>query len=94
MIDDSGSSFSSPAGQVKILKLHNEKLGSELDMKLFDDSWKEEASNPVELFESMSFPDSDSNGILDQPITLAEVNYVVKSLKIANLLDQMVLLVS
>ena len=29
----------------------------------------------------MSFQDSDSNGNLDQPITLAEVNYVVKAIK-------------
>ena len=29
----------------------------------------------------MSFQDSDSNRILDQPITLAEVNYVAKAIK-------------
>ena len=28
----------------------------------------------------MSFQDSDSNGILDQPITLAEVHYFVKAI--------------
>ena len=50
-------------------------------MKSFDDSWKEEASNSVKCFETMPFQDSDSNGILDQAITLAEVNYVVKAIK-------------
>ena len=50
-------------------------------MKWFDDSWTEEVSNSVKLFETKSFRDSDSNGILDQPITLAEVNYVVKAIK-------------
>ena len=29
----------------------------------------------------MSFQDSDSNGIVDQPIILAEVNHVVKAIK-------------
>ena len=29
----------------------------------------------------MSFQDSHSNGILDQPITLVEVNYVMKAIK-------------
>ena len=29
----------------------------------------------------MPFHDSHSNGILDQPITLAKVNYVVKAIK-------------
>ena len=81
LTDGSGNSFSSHAGKVKILKSHYEKLGSELDMKSFDDSWKEEVSNSVKLFETMSFQDSDSNRILDQPITLAEVNYVVKAIK-------------
>ena len=38
-------------------------------------------SNSVKLFETMSFQNSDSNGILEQPITLAEVNYVVKAIK-------------
>ena len=50
-------------------------------MKSLDDLWKEEVSNSVKLFETLSFQDSDSNGILDQPITLAEVNYVVKAIK-------------
>ena len=31
--------------------------------------------------------DSRSNGVLDQPITLAEVSHVVKAIKILNLLD-------
>ena len=35
----------------------------------------------LKLSEAISFQDSDSNGILDQPITLAEVNYVVKAIK-------------
>ena len=64
LTDSSGNSFSSYGGRVKILKSHYEKLGSELVMKSFLDSWN-----------------SDSNGILDQPITLAEVNYVVKAIK-------------
>ena len=79
--DSSGNSFTSHAGKVKILKSHYEKLGSELDMQSFDDSWKEEVSNSVKLFESISFQDSHSSGILDQTITLAEVKYVVKAIK-------------
>ena len=44
---------------------------------MFDDSQKEEASNSVNVFESMSPCDSysRSSGILAQPITLVEVNY-------------------
>ena len=41
LTDDSGNSFSSHAGKDKSLKSHYQKLGSELDMKPFDDSWKE-----------------------------------------------------
>ena len=81
MIDSSGNSSSSHAGKVKILKTHYEKLGSELHMKSFDDSWKEKVSNSVKLFEALSFKDSDSNGILDHPITFVEDNYVVKAIK-------------
>ena len=69
MTDDSDNSFSIHAGKVKILKSHNEKLDSELDIKLLDDSWKDEVSNSVQLFETMPFQDSDSNGIFNQPIT-------------------------
>ena len=50
-------------------------------MKSFDDSWKEEVSNSVKDFEAISFQDSHSNGVLDQPITLAEVSHVVKAIK-------------
>ena len=75
MTDGSGNSFSSHAGKVKILKLHYEKLGSELDMKSFDDSWKEEVSNSVKYFEMMSFQDLVSNGILDQQITLPDQGF-------------------
>ena len=74
LTDDSGNSVSSHAGKVKILKSHYRKLGTELDVKSFDDSWKEEVSNSVKDFEAMSFRDSHSNGVLDQPITLAEVS--------------------
>ena len=81
MTDDSSNSVSSNAGKVKILKLHYRKLGTELDVKSFDDSWKEEVSNSVKDFEAMSFRDSHSNGVLDQPITLAEVSHVVKAIK-------------
>ena len=81
MTDDSGNSVSSHAGKVKILKSHCRKLGTELDVKSFDDSWKEEVSNSVKDFEAMSFRDTQSNGVLDQPITLAEVSHVVKSIK-------------
>ena len=81
LTDDRGSSFSSHAGKVKILKSHYRKLGTELDVKSFDDSWKEEVSNSVKDFEALSFQDSHSNGMLDQPITLAEVNHVVKAIK-------------
>ena len=42
----------------------------------------------------MSFQDSHSNGMLDQPITLAEISRLVKAIKIINLLDLMVLSVS
>ena len=42
MTDDSGNSFLSHAGKVKILKLPNEKLDFELDIKLLDDSSKGE----------------------------------------------------
>ena len=94
MTDDSGNSFSSHAGKVKILKSHYTKLGTELDVKSFDDSWKEEVSNSVKDFEARSFRDSHSNGVLDQPITLAEVSHVVKAIKIINLLDLTVLSVS
>ena len=38
--DDSGNSFLNHAGKVKILKSHYKMLGSELQMKSFDDSWK------------------------------------------------------
>ena len=50
-------------------------------MKSFDDSWKEEVSNSIKGFEAMSFRDSHSNGVLDQPITLAEVSHVVKAIR-------------
>ena len=81
MTDDSGNSFSSHAGKVKILKSHSAKLGTELDVKSFDDSWKDDVSNLVKYFEARSFRDSPSNGVLDQPITLAEVSHVVKAIK-------------
>ena len=81
LIDGSGNSFYSHAGKVKILKAHYEKLGSELGTHSFDDSWKEEVSNSVKLFEAMSFCDSHFNGMLDQTITLAEVSHVVKAIK-------------
>ena len=50
-------------------------------MKSFDDSWKEEVSSSVKNFEVMSFQDPHSNGMMDQPITLAEVSHVVKDIK-------------
>ena len=53
--DGSGSSVSSHAGKVKILKSHYSRLGSELDAKSFDGSWKEEVANSTKLFESV-FP--------------------------------------
>ena len=81
LIDGSGNSFYSRAGKVKILEAHYEKLGSELGTHSFDDSWKEEVSNSVKLFEAMSFCDSHFNGMLDQTITLAEVSHVVKAIK-------------
>ena len=81
LTDDSGNSVSSRAGKVKILKSHYRKLGTELDVKSFDDSWKEEVSNSVKDFEAMSFRDSHSNGGLGEPITLAEVSHVVKAIK-------------
>ena len=80
LTDGSGNSFSINADKVKILKSHYEKLGSDLDMKSLDHSWKEEVPNSVKLFETMIFTNLDSNGMLDQPKTLVEVNYVVKSI--------------
>ena len=53
LTDDSGNSCSSHTGKVKILKSHYKKLGSELDVKSFDDSWKEEVSSSVKNFEAM-----------------------------------------
>ena len=47
LTDDSGNSFSSLTGKVRILKSHYKKLGSELDVKSFDESWKEEVSSSV-----------------------------------------------
>ena len=81
LLDNSGNSVSSHSGKVKVLKSHYRKLGTELDAKSFDDSWKEEVSNSVKDFEDMSFRDSHSNGMLDQRITLAEVSNVVKAIK-------------
>ena len=69
-------------------------MATELDVKSFDDAWMEEVSNSVKDFEAMSFRDSHSNGVLDQPITLAEVCHVVKAIKITNLLDLTILSVS
>ena len=54
LTDVSRNSFSSHAGKVKILKSHYEKLDSELHTKLFEDSWKEEVSNAVKHFETIS----------------------------------------
>ena len=58
-------------------------LGTKLDMKSFDDSWKEEVSNSVKDFEATMyvFCDSHSHGMLYQPMTLAEVSHVVKAIK-------------
>ena len=76
LIDGSGNCFYSRAGKVKILKAHYENLGPELGTNSFDDSWKEEVSNSLKLYEAMSFCDSHFNGMLDQTITLAEVSHV------------------
>ena len=81
LVDSSGNRCSSHAGKVKILKSHYEKLGSELDIQSFDDSWKEEVARSVKLFEVRSFHNSQYNRILDQTITLAEINNVVKAIK-------------
>ena len=81
LTDGSDNSFSSQGGKVKILKSHYEKLASELDIKSFIHSWKEKVSNSVKHFETMSFQNSYSNRILDQPITLAKVNCVLKAIK-------------
>ena len=45
LTDDSGNSCSRHTGKDKILKFHYEKLGSELDMESFDESWKEKVSS-------------------------------------------------
>ena len=50
-------------------------------MKSFDDSLKEEVSHLVKDYEAMSFRDSHSNEVLDQPLTLAEVSQLVKAIK-------------
>ena len=44
-------------------------------MKSFDESMKEEVSSSVKDFKTLSFRDSNSNGMLDQAITLAEVSH-------------------
>ena len=77
--------------KVKILKSHYMKLGSELDIQSFDDLWKVEVSNSAKMFETMSFQDSHSNGMLVQSTTLAEVSHVVMVIKTTKLQDQMVL---
>ena len=69
LTDDSGNSFPSHAGKVKILQSHYKKLGSELDVKSFIESWKEEVSRSVKNFEAMPFRDSHSNGMLEEPMT-------------------------
>ena len=74
-------SFCSHTGKVKILKSHYKNLGSELDVKSFNESWKEEVSSSVKDFEAMFLQNSHSNGMLDQPITLPEVSHVVKTIK-------------
>ena len=81
MTDVGESSFSSLAGKVKVLKSHYENFSCELNMKSLNDSWQKEPSNSVKLLESKSFQDSDSSGILEQPVTLVEVDYVVKEVK-------------
>ena len=81
LTDSSGNSFCSHAGKVKILKLRYMKLGSELDVKSFHDGWNQEVSKPVKLFETMSFQDSHSNGMLAQPINLAELSHAYKAIK-------------
>ena len=91
LTDDSGISCSSHTGKVKILKPHNKILGSELEVKSFDESWKKEVSSSVKNFEAMSFQDPHSNGMLDQPITMAEIRHVIKPSKTTNLLDLTVL---
>ena len=50
-------------------------------MKSFDESWKDEVSSSVKNFASRSFQDPRSNGMLDWPITLAEVSHVIKAIK-------------
>ena len=72
MTDGSGNSFSSLTGKVKIFKPHNKRVGSELDVKSFDESWTEEVSSLVKNFEATFFQDPHSNGMLGQPITFAE----------------------
>ena len=44
LTDDSGNSFSSHTGKVKNLKSHYRKLGTELDVKSFNESWKDRGS--------------------------------------------------
>ena len=46
-----------------------------------------EVSNTVKLLKTRSFQDSDSNWILDQPITLTEVKYVAKNTNTSERLD-------
>ena len=65
---------------IKILISHRWKSGSELVVKSIDESWKEEVSNSVKDFEVISFQDSHSNRMLDQPITLAEVSQADKAI--------------
>ena len=57
---DSGNSFSSHTGKVKVLKSHYSKIGFQLDVKYFDKSWKEEVYSSVKNFEALSFQDPHS----------------------------------
>ena len=56
LTDDSGcSSVSSHVGKVKVLKSRCTKLGTELDAKCFNGSWKEEVSNSVKILKLCLF---------------------------------------
>ena len=49
-------------------------------MPSLDDSWKEEISDLVKLFEAMYFHDSHCNWIFDHTITLAEISHVLNAI--------------
>ena len=79
--DGRGNCVSNHEGKLKILKSHNEKLGSELHNKTFNDSWKDEVCKSIKSFENLSLENSHFTEMLDQKITTAEVSHAIRTIK-------------